>query len=187
MNHREKLLDEVFELALQNDMTYIGWTQSVLAALQEKLGVGNKEVFKAGSALAGGVVRMGETCGALIGSILAVCCLVGREKLEDRAQYTRAMEVAGRVCDLFRDRIGHTICAEIHKIRYGKVYHLLDPKEREAFHEEGGHSRTGCPEVCGVAARVAAEVIFDLPPESAKKKPAKTSAPKPKTRAKAGR
>lgn len=24
MNHREKLLDEVFELALQNDMTYIG-------------------------------------------------------------------------------------------------------------------------------------------------------------------
>jgi C_GCAxxG_C_C family probable redox protein len=149
--------------------------------------VGSKGAFKSGSALAGGVARMGETCGALIGAIMGVCCLVGREKLEDRAQYARAMEAADRVCNLFRDRIGHTICTEIHKIRYGKVYRLIDPREREAFHEEGGHGRTGCPEVCGVAARVAAEVIFDLQPNSAKKKPAKTSAPKPKTRAKAGR
>ena len=136
-------------------------------------------MFKAGSALAGGVARMGETCGALTGAIMAVCCLVGREKLEDRAQYGRAMEEARQVCDLFRDRIGHTICAEIHKIRYGKVYRLIDPKEREAFHHEGGHSRTGCPEVCGVAARAAAEVILDLPTKAPKKKPGKTSARKP--------
>jgi len=141
--------------------------------------VGSKAVFKAGSALAGGVARMGETCGALTGAIMAVCCLVGREKLEDRAQYGRAMEEARQVCDLFRDRIGHTICAEIHKIRYGKVYRLIDPKEREAFHHEGGHSRTGCPEVCGVAARAAAEVILDLPTKAPKKKPGKTSARKP--------
>jgi len=136
-------------------------------------------VFKAGSALAGGVARMGETCGALTGAIMGVCCLVGREKLEDRQQYGEAMEEARRVCDLFRDRIGHTICAEIHKIRYGKVYRLIDPKEREAFHHEGGHSRTGCPEVCGVAARAAAEVILDLPTKAPKKKPRKTSARKP--------
>ena len=136
-------------------------------------------MFKAGSALAGGVARMGETCGALTGAIMAVCCLVGREKLEDRAQYGRAMEEAKQVCNLFRDRIGHTICAEIHKIRHGKVYRLIDPKEREAFHHEGGHSRTGCPEVCGVAARAAAEVILDLPTKAPKKKPGKTSARKP--------
>jgi C_GCAxxG_C_C family probable redox protein len=141
--------------------------------------VGSKEVFKAGSALAGGVARMGETCGALTGAIMAVCCLVGREKLEDRAQYGRAMEEAKKVCNLFRDRIGHTICAEIHKIRHGKVYHLINPKEREAFHHDGGHSRTGCPEVCGVAARIAAEVILDLPKKAPKKKPGKTSARKP--------
>jgi hypothetical protein len=97
------------------------------------------------------------------------------------------MEEAGRVCDLFRDRIGHTICEKIHKIRYGKVYRLIDPKEREAFHHEGGHSRTGCPEVCGVAAQVAAEVILDLRKKSPKKKPAKASASKPTSKAKARR
>jgi C_GCAxxG_C_C family probable redox protein len=149
--------------------------------------VGSEEVFKAGSALAGGVARTGETCGALTGAILGVCCLVGREKLEDRQQYGKAMEEAGRVVDLFRDRIGHTLCEKIHEIRYGKVYRLIDPQEREAFHHDGGHSRTGCPEVCGVAARVAAEVILDLPKKSSKKKPAKTYVRKPKSKAKARR
>jgi C_GCAxxG_C_C family probable redox protein len=149
--------------------------------------VGSKAVFKAGSALAGGVARMGETCGALTGAIMAVCSLVGREKLEDRAQYGRAMEEARQVCDLFRDRIGHTICAKIHKIRHGRVYRLIDPKEREAFHHEGGHSRTGCPEVCGVAARAAAEVILDIQQKSPKKTPARTPGVKRTRKAKARR
>jgi C_GCAxxG_C_C family probable redox protein len=162
MTDRAAVLGQVFELALRNDMTYFGCTQSVLAALQETLNVGSPEVFKAGSALAGGVARMGETCGALTGAIMAVCCLVGRERLEDLEQYGEAMEEATQVCDRFRREIGHTLCQEIHKIRFGKVYHLARPEERKAFHKEGGHSRTGCPEVCGVAARIAAEVILEI-------------------------
>ena len=149
--------------------------------------MGSDEVFKAGSALAGGVARTGETCGALTGAIMGVCCLVGREKLEDRKQYGKAMEEAGKVINLFRDRIGHTLCEKIHEIRYGKVYHLIDPKEREAFHHDGGHERTGCPEVCGVAARVAAEVILDLQKTSPEKKPGESTAPKTQSKAKARR
>jgi C_GCAxxG_C_C family probable redox protein len=124
--------------------------------------VGSKEVFKAGSALAGGVAMLGETCGALIGAVMGVCCLVGRERLEDREQHTKAMQVGNRLCNLFRDQIGHTLCGEIHKIRYGRVYRFTLPGENEAFHKDGGHSRKGCPEVCGVAARIAAEVILGL-------------------------
>jgi C_GCAxxG_C_C family probable redox protein len=137
-------------------------TTSVLAALQEKLNVGSREAFKAGSALAGGVARRGETCGALTGAIMAIGSLVGRERLEDIEQYQRAMEPATRVYTLFKEKIGHTLCWEIHKIRYGKVYRLFVPEEREAFHNMGGHSRKGCPEVCGIAARIAAEVILDI-------------------------
>ncbi len=98
---------------------------------------------------------------------MAVGCVVGREKLEDREQYGRAMEVAYRVYYRFKGEIGHTLCWEIHKIRYGKVYQLFIPEERKAFHEMGGHSRKGCPEVCGVAARIAAEVILDIREASA--------------------
>jgi C_GCAxxG_C_C family probable redox protein len=130
--------------------------------LQEKLNVGSNEVFKAASALAGGVARRGETCGALTGAIMAVCCLVGREKLEDREQYGKSIEEASKVYDRFKEQIGQTLCEEIHRSRYGKVYHLIVPEEREAFHQAGGHNRTGCPEVCGVAAKIAAQVILEI-------------------------
>jgi C_GCAxxG_C_C family probable redox protein len=130
--------------------------------LQEKLNVGSREVFKAGSALAGGVARRGETCGALTGAIMAIGSLVGRERLQDIEQLQSSMEPADRVYTLFKEKIGHTLCCEIHKIRYGKVYRFFIPGEMEAFHDAGGHSRKGCPEVCGIAARIAADVILDI-------------------------
>ena len=124
--------------------------------------MGSREVFKAGSALAGGVARRGETCGALTGAIMAIGSLVGRERLEDIEQLRSSIEPADRVYTLFNEKIGHTLCCEIHRIRYGKVYRLFVPEEMEAFHNMGGHSRKGCPEVCGIAARIAADVILDI-------------------------
>ena len=119
-------------------------------------------MFKAGSALSGGVTRHGETCGALLGAIMAIGALVGRERLPDKEQSQKAMEPAIRVYDAFREKIGHTLCSEIHKIRHGKTYRLYIPEERKAFHDAGGHGPEGCPVVCGTAARIAAEVILDL-------------------------
>ena len=130
--------------------------------MQEKLKVGSKDVFKAGSALAAGVAKRGETCGALTGAIMAIGTLVGRERLEDKDQLQFSMEVADEVYVLFREKVGHTLCSEIHKIRYGKTYRLFIPEESQAFHDDGGHTRQGCPEVCGIAAKIAAEIILDL-------------------------
>ncbi len=118
--------------------------------------------MKAGSALAGGVARQGETCGALTGAIMAIGSLIGRERLEDIEQYQKAMEPASRIYNRFKEKIGHTLCWEIHKIRYGKIYRLCIPEEGKAFHEMGGHGPKGCPEVCGIAAMIAADVILDL-------------------------
>jgi C_GCAxxG_C_C family probable redox protein len=130
--------------------------------LQEKLGVVSREVFKAGSALAGGVALRGETCGALTGAIMAISSLVGREKLEDFETLQRSMEPASQMYTLFKEKVGHTLCAEIHKILYGRTYRLYIPEEMEAFENAGGHSRKGCPEVCGIAARTAAGIILDM-------------------------
>lgn len=130
--------------------------------MQEKINAISRDVFKAGSALAGGVARQGETCGALLGAIMAIGSCIGRERLEDIEQYQKAMEPATRVYKLFKEKIGHTLCAEIFRIRYGRVYRLYIPEERQAFHDMGGHSRKGCPEICGIAARIAAETILDI-------------------------
>ncbi len=127
-------------------------------------------MFKSASALAGGVARQGETCGALLGSMMAISAVVGREKLEDKEQYQRAMEPAMEMYAKFKEKVGHTLCQEIHRIRFGKVYRMHIPEEREDFHNMGGHSRKGCPEVCGIAAKIASEIILRLQKEKVGKR-----------------
>jgi C_GCAxxG_C_C family probable redox protein len=126
------------------------------------MNVGNADVFKSASALAGGVARQGDSCGALTGAVMAIGCVMGRERIEDTEAYQKAMLPAIRVYTLFKEKVGHTLCSEIQKIKFGKPYRLCIPEERQAFHNAGGHSRTGCPEVCGIAARIAGEIILDL-------------------------
>jgi len=122
----------------------------------------SQDVFKAGSAFSGGVARHGETCGALVGAIMAIGALMGRERLPDQEQSQKAMEPAVQIYEAFKAKIGHTLCSEIHKIRHGKTYRLYIPEERKAFHDAGGHGPEGCPVVCGVAAKIAAEAVLGV-------------------------
>ena len=134
----------------------------MLAALQAKLGGIDDRVFKAGSCLAGGVVGRGETCGALTGGMMAIGNEVGRERLEDVKQLRKARDIATELYLRFKEEVGDTLCAEIHKLKFGRAYRLYDPAEREAFHEAGGHGDDGCPIVCAAAARIAADIILRL-------------------------
>ncbi len=162
MKNRAEVLQKAYQLAFDNERTYTGCSQTVLAALREVFPEIGADVVRASSALAGGVARQGESCGALIGAVMAISALFGRERLEDMAQYQRAMEPAMTIHRRFEEEIGHTICAEIHKIRYGRVYDLSRPEEREVFREIGCRNLKGCPVVCGTAARLAAEAIVDM-------------------------
>lgn len=114
----------------------------------------------AGSSLAGGVARAGESCGALTGAIMAIGLVAGRRNLEDLDTYQSCMALAREARQEFLERIGHTLCAEIQRILLGRTYHLWDEEQRQRFHDDGGHSREACPGVCGKAARIAAEIIL---------------------------
>jgi len=114
----------------------------------------------AGTSLAGGVARHGETCGALTGAIMAVGIAKGRKTIEDIDAYEACMKLALEVRERFLERVGHTLCAEIQKIILGRSYRMYDEKDRQKFHNDGGHERTGCPGVCGKGARIAAEIIL---------------------------
>jgi C_GCAxxG_C_C family probable redox protein len=118
--------------------------------------------FRAGSALAGGVARMGATCGALTGAVMAIGLEVGRARLEDTEQYAKAMVPAQEVYRRFEAVEGSSRCLEIHERLYGRSFLLADPGQRKAFLEAGGHSAAGCPSVCYEAARIAADVILTL-------------------------
>jgi C_GCAxxG_C_C family probable redox protein len=130
--------------------------------LQEKLDLRDAGAFKAASALAGGIAGRGETCGALIGGIMAIGQVLGRESLEDREQFQKAMVPAGEMYERFKEAVGHTLCAEIHRILFGRSFRLYEDEEKEAFLAAGGRGPDGCPQVGSKAAKIAASIIFDL-------------------------
>ena len=138
--------------------------------MQEVLRIGNVESFKAATVLAGGVARRGETCGALLGALMAVGLVQGRTEMTDRERYQAAMATAQRVTAAFRQRVqsgfdlaaqpATTLCRDLHKAVYGRTFDLNDPADYEAFLAAGGHSPTGCPKICGLAAEAAAEALI---------------------------
>jgi len=151
---------------------YSGCSQAVLLALQEGLGVGDIESFKAATVLSGGVARRGETCGALLGALMALGLVRGRERIEDTPSYVEAMGIGDEICDAFQRRVAEefgfpeplisTLCADIQTGVYGRSFDIRDPGERDLFLEAGGHSDEGCYKVCGIAAEVAAERLLKL-------------------------
>lgn len=114
----------------------------------------------AGTALAAGAARGSETCGALTGLLMAIGIVAGRKRIDDVETYQSFMELAMKVREIFRERVGNSMCAEIQKDLMGRSYKMADAREREQFHEDGGHARDKCPGVCGKAAVIAAEIIF---------------------------
>ena len=134
----------------------------MLAALQATLGGIDAGTFKAGTCLSGGVVGRGESCGALTGGLMAIGSEVGRERLEDTARLREARVPGTEMYLRFQEEVGHTLCAEIHKLKFGRTYRLYEAEDLKAFHQMGGHGPDGCPAVCRSAARIAADIILRL-------------------------
>lgn len=164
-------IERIKRKALEYDFLS-GCSQSVLGAIQEEFAIGNIDSFKAATVLSGGVVRKGETCGAIIGALLALGLVIGRERMEDFDTYQGAMKVGLEVRDKFmkelkaqfgfKEELENTLCRHIQEKIYGRSYNLADERDRQAFLDAGGHSETGCPKVCGIAAQVVAEKIMEL-------------------------
>ena len=168
----EDAVTQASRKAMEMESQFWGCSQAVLGALQEALNIGNTESFRAGTILSAGVARRGETCGALIGALMALGIACGRSRMQDRDDYNQAMEHAQDVVDAFKDGIGaqydipeplqSTLCPEIQTHLYGRAFAFADPSERKAFNDAGGHAPDACPRVCAIAAAVTARKILEL-------------------------
>ena len=173
LNNKEyrELLKRVRRKAQEYDK-YSGCSQSVLLSLQEEFMIGGLEAFKAATVLSGGIARRGETCGAIIGALMAEGLFIGRENIEDTSQYRATMTPANDLCNRFQSMLKNefkfaseltsTLCRDIQQKVYGRSFNLNDKDDYHAFLDAGGHSDTGCPKVCGIAAQLGAEMLSKL-------------------------
>ena len=149
---------------------YSGCSQAVLLALQEGLSIGDNESFRAATVLSGGVSRRGETCGALLGALMALGLVGGRKRMYDTPVYSAAcMEGDEMAKDFqrrveiefnFKEPLKTTLCWDIQRGIYGRSFDLRDDEQRNNFYACGGHGDNGCLKVCGIAAEVAAERLL---------------------------
>ncbi len=167
----EDLVARIGRVALENDH-YSGCSQAVLGALQTELGIGDSESFRAATSLSGGVARRGETCGALLGALLGLGLVCGRDDMKDTPAYGRAVDEAQSVIDDFKTtvqtRFGlcsplqSTLCRDIQAQIFGRAFDMVDNADRKAFLDAGGHDDDKCPLVCATAAEAAARAILKL-------------------------
>ena len=163
MSNREEILQKAYDLAFKYEAERGSCPQCVYSAVMEAVGVGKPDVVQASDALAGGTALSSEgTCGALVGGLMAISSIVGRNYKDFSANdhNRRVFIYSKKLYDKFKEEYGTIICRDIHKKLFGRTFDLLDKKEYAEFEKMGGHVDK-CPEVSGKAARWTAEIILD--------------------------
>ena len=150
------------ELGFEYEKTYYGCGQCVVAAVDDAVGGGDPNVFRAASGFAGGIGLAGDSaCGAYAGAVLALGHRLGRERDNfadpDKVRF-KSFAMAKRLHDRFVAELGSVNCHGIHARLYGRPFYLWDNDDRVKFDEMGGHAQK-CPEVVGLAAMWAVEIL----------------------------
>jgi C_GCAxxG_C_C family probable redox protein len=141
--------------------------QGTLLALCEEFGLdADADMLKAATFMPG-VVANKETCGALLGAIMALGLAYGRGKLSD-PEWTKPevndawLNTRRRVHNFvlaFKGEFGSTMCGVIRPLIMGRDYDSLDPEDRRQFALDGGIQK--CRRPPEVAARLAAALLLE--------------------------
>jgi C_GCAxxG_C_C family probable redox protein len=156
---REELLNQVEGAAHRYEKEFHGCSRCVLKALQDHFHLGDGATLQASTPLAAGVAMRGETCGALVGGLLAVGIVTAKENLEDSNALINSLAAGFRLARKIEKEFGTTNCTKIQTDRLGRFYSLADPEQYKAFIEAGGYVE--CPKVVAKIARITAEFILD--------------------------
>jgi C_GCAxxG_C_C family probable redox protein len=131
--------------------------QGSFLALQEAFGLDGGSILKALTPLPG-IAERGETCGAVVGSLLALGLVYGRDRLDDWAAWRASLVPARSFCERFEKEFGSTMCADIVERLLGKRLNLADPADLAQFQAAGGGEASR--RVARTAVRIAAELIL---------------------------
>ncbi len=160
----EKIIEQVYEKAYQNEAEYGVCPQAVLAALHDYFDFIDLGIIKASHTLAGGVARCTDgSCGALSGGIMAISCKYGRSR-DEFGEKTAAHQIGQDLSEALHDRFireyGSVLCRDVQQKLFGRCFELRYQEEFDRFVEAGGHSDK-CPAVTGKVARWTAELLLD--------------------------
>jgi len=163
MESKQRLLEKAYDLAFKYEAERGSCPQCVLAAIKETLDIGDEATIKSADALAGGTALSTKgTCGALVGGLLAISSIVGREydDFNEGKKKRRVFKFSQQLYDKFLDEYGSPLCCDIHQKLFGRTFDLMNPIDYREFEKAGAHVDK-CPVVSGNVAKWTAEIILD--------------------------
>lgn len=164
---KAEILNRVVKKAGDYEEASRSCCQGTLVALHEEFSLGGgSDVIKAGVFMPG-IASRKETCGAVIGGLMALGLKFGRDKVNDPAPDTpegkeeldKTRKMAWRFCEEFKKEFGSTMCGDIRPKIMGRDYNSMDPVDRDQFLEDGGLKKCRVPPE--KAARIAASIILE--------------------------
>lgn len=136
----------------------------MLSALLRNLNLGDSDLLKVASGFPGGIGRMREACGALIGGAIAIGLAYSKGELKtgmvalEQPEEVETIIRTKRLAERFKEKFaGQLRCTEVQQVVRGadfKGYTRFTTAD--AFED---HAK--CGDVVGPAARMAAEVILE--------------------------
>lgn len=132
--------------------------QTAFLSLQEVFDLENGAILKALTPFPGIALR-GETCGAVVGCLMVLGLVYGRDRehLGDLSVYLRSLAPARRFCRSFETQYGSTMCGDIVEAQFGRRFNLADPAEAMEWMNCGATEKCGA--VVRAAVRITAEII----------------------------
>lgn len=151
-NNQDQHVSRVKEILMESG----NCAQTSFAVLQEEFNLQGNQILRALTPFPGIALR-GETCGAVIGSLMALGLEFGRDDLSDFRGYIGSLPSARRFCRQFEEENGSTVCARILEMKLGRNYDLADKTEAFEYATSGGPE--ACGEVVASAVQIASELI----------------------------
>ena len=156
----EKILDAIAQTAYTSLGVYGNCCRSTLWAIQIHLRKEEAVTLRASAILAGGICGTGQTCGAVLGGLIAIGEALGPVDFRDIDTYQSANVKAKEFLDHIRDLFGSSSCFDIQRAVMG--WCCDDPTKAAKWVKEGGP--IACAGVCAQAARRAAAIIMTCNP-----------------------
>ena len=152
-NEENPFADKAKEILMESG----NCAQTSFVVLQEEFELEGDQILRALTPFPGIALR-GETCGAVIGSLMALGLEFGRDDLSDFRGYIGSLPSARRFCRRFEEENGSTECAKILEEKLGRVYDLADKTEAFEYATSGGPE--ACSGVVASAVQIASELIM---------------------------
>ena len=160
---KKELLDKIEKDAHDYEYNYHGCSRSALLALQQNFNLGGGDkLIQASALLSGGMGMMGEICGSLSGSLMAIGLAMGQyggQNLEDREGFYRSLAAGKLFYQRFLEQEGSVLCRHLQARALGRYYPMMEPYGYKGIVEKNVYIK--CAQLVGRVARLAAGFILE--------------------------